>query len=250
MPIPLHRRLASEFRLRIADGRWPEGASAPSEASLREEFGTSRGPIRQALATLRDEGLIVGGRGRPPVVRRNAASTTSAHALGSLTAWAHGAGHEVGQRTIEQARHRAGAELATRLQVDEGEQVVTIRRVRRLDGAPAVLEQMHFVWPVGRRLMEWDPDSGSINAFLLGSGVDLYSSTHDLDAVAATEEEAEHLGVDPGAPLLRVRRVTTDSVGDVVEYAEDRYVPGRITISVENRPYATVADGADPAPAS
>ncbi|MDF0529288.1 GntR family transcriptional regulator [Tsukamurella sp. 8F] len=234
MSTPLHQRLASEFRTRIASGRWPEGESAPSEATLCEEFGTSRGPVRQALATLRAEGLIAGGRGRQPLVRRGSGAT-AASALGSLTAWAQSVGRDVGQRTVEQSRHAAGVELAERLQVDEGDPVVTIRRVRLLDGDPALIEEMHFVWSLGRRLMEWDPDSGSINAFLLDGGADLFASTHTLDAVAATDSDSELLSVPPGSPLLRVRRVTTDSAGDVVECAEDRYVPGYITITVENR---------------
>lgn len=245
VPTALHQRLAVEFRSRIATGQWPEGVPAPSEAALCEEFGTSRGPVRQALATLRHEGAIVGGRGRPPIVRRNAAGTTSASALGSLTAWAETVGRKVGQRTVEQSRHPAGVELADQLQVGEHDPVVTIARVRELDGVPVVIERMNFVWAVGRKLMEWDPDSGSINAFLLDAGVDLYSSRHDLDAVAATDEEAGYLGIEPGVPLLRVRRLTTDSVGDVVEYSDDRYLPGHITVTVENRLYAAAHQRSD-----
>lgn len=235
--LPLHQRLAAEFRARIASGRWPEGEQAPSEAVLCEEFGTSRGPVRQALATLRAEGLIVGGQGRSPVVRRNVPSH-SASALGSFTAWAREQGRSPGQRTVLQARVPATADIAERLQVAPGEPVLELRRVRTLDGAPALCETMYFVWSLGKRLMEFDPDSGSVNRFLLDAGADLYASTHQIDAVAATVEDAAQLGLPDGAPLLRVRRTTTDAAGDVVEYAEDRYVPGVTTVIVENRLFA------------
>ncbi|ADG78713.1 GntR family transcriptional regulator [Tsukamurella paurometabola] len=234
---PLHHRLAAEFRGRIAAGTWPEGQQAPSEAALCEEFGTSRGPVRQALATLRAEGLIVGGQGRSPVVRRNVASH-SASALGSFTAWAREHGREPGQRTTLQARVPASAELAERLQIEPGEPVLALRRVRTLDGAPALREEMYFVWDLGRQLMEFDPDSGSVNRFLLDRGADLFASTHRLDAVAATADDAADLLLAEGAPLLRVRRTTTDSAGDIVEYSEDRYVPGVTTVTVENRLFA------------
>ncbi|BDH57427.1 GntR family transcriptional regulator [Tsukamurella sp. PLM1] len=234
---PLHRRLADEFRARIESGRWPEGEQAPSEAALCEEFGTSRGPVRQALASLRAEGLIVGGRGRSPLVRRNVPSH-AASALGSFTGWAREHGREPGQRTVLQARVPASAEIAERLQVAEGEPVLELHRLRTLDGAPALLETMYFVWSLGCRLMEFDPDSGSVNRFLLDHGADLYASTHQLDAVAATADEADRLGLAEGAPLLRVRRTTTDAAGDVVEYAEDRYAPGLTTVIVENRLFA------------
>ncbi len=234
---PLHQRLAAEFRARISSGRWQEGEQAPSEAQLCEEFGTSRGPVRQALATLRAEGLIVGGQGRSPIVRRNVPSH-SASALGSFTAWAREQGREPGQRTTLQARVPASADIAERLQVDPGEPVLELRRVRTLDGAPALCETMFFVWSLGRRLMEFDPDSGSVNRFLLDAGADLFASSHQIDAVAATAEDAGQLGLPEGDPLLRVRRTTTDAAGDVVEYAEDRYVPGVTTVIVENRLFA------------
>lgn len=234
---PLHQRLAAEFRARIASGRWPEGEQAPSEAALCEEFGTSRGPVRQALATLRAEGLIVGGQGRSPIVRRSVASH-SASALGSFTAWAREQGHEPGQRTTLQARVPATAAIAELLGIEEGAPVLELHRVRSLDGAPALVETMYFVWELGKRLMEFDPDSGSVNRFLLDSGADLSASTHQIDAVAASADDAAQLGLAEGAPLLRVRRVTTDAAGEVVEYAEDRYAPGVTTVVVENRLFA------------
>lgn len=240
--LPLHQRLAAEFRARIDSGRWPEGEQAPSEAVLCEEFGTSRGPVRQALATLRAEGLIVGGQGRSPLVRRNVPSH-SASALGSFTGWAREHGREPGQRTVLQARIRATDGIAELLQIEPGAPVLELRRVRTLDGAPALVEVMYFVWELGKHLMEFDPDSGSVNRFLLDRGADLYASTHQLDAVAATADDAEQLGLAEGSPLLRVRRTTTDSAGDVVEHGEDRYVPGVTTVIVENRLFAAPAAG-------
>ena len=64
MGTPLHRTLADELRTRIRSGAIGVGEALPSEAELCREFSASRGPVRQALAALRDEGLIGGGQGR------------------------------------------------------------------------------------------------------------------------------------------------------------------------------------------
>jgi DNA-binding GntR family transcriptional regulator len=61
-----YARLADELRRRIGTGDLAQGAKAPSEAELAEEFSVARGTVRQALESLESEGLLttVPGRGR------------------------------------------------------------------------------------------------------------------------------------------------------------------------------------------
>lgn len=42
----------------IVQGRYPEGAKLPTETTLAQEFNVSRPVVREALARLRDDGLI------------------------------------------------------------------------------------------------------------------------------------------------------------------------------------------------
>ncbi|GAA4376764.1 UTRA domain-containing protein [Paeniglutamicibacter cryotolerans] len=86
--------------------------------------------------------------------------------------------------------------------------VVQVVRLRLLDGVPAMVEASAFVHSVGRRLFDFDADSGSIFGFLSDAGVDLRRGRHTIDAVAATAGDAELLGVEESSPLLRERRLT------------------------------------------
>ncbi|MFG3224591.1 GntR family transcriptional regulator [Kitasatospora sp. NPDC048194] len=231
--LPLHQRLGAEFQRRIAAGEWPEGEPVPSESQLCAEFGTSRGPVRQALAMLRREGSLVGGRGKPPVARRAAPSQPFGTFL-SFTQWARTIGREPGQTTLEVARRRASPEAAARLGLAEGEPVVELVRLRLLDGVPAMLERSTFVHDVGRILFDFDPDHGSVYEELLRRDVDLHHARHTIDAVAAEPGDAELLRVAVGAPLLRVRRLTASSRGVPLEDADDRYLPAMATFTIEN----------------
>ncbi|MBO1330590.1 GntR family transcriptional regulator [Streptomyces sp. VRA16 Mangrove soil] len=230
---PLHQRLGAEFRRRIEAGEWPEGQPVPSEAQLCEEFGTSRGPVRQALAQLRAEGHLVGGRGRPPVARRVTPSQPFA-SLMSFTQWARSIGREPGQYTVEVARRRAGPDTAARLGLDEGAPVVDLVRLRHLDGVPAMVERSTFVLEAGAHLFAVDPDAGSVYEALIARGVDLHHARHTIDAIAADPEDAELLDVAIGHPLLRVRRLAYTGDGTPVEYADDRYLPSMATFTIEN----------------
>ncbi len=61
--------IAAELRRRIQAGAYPPGLLMPSEPRLIAEFGASRGTIREALALLRAEGLVVTEHGRGSYVR-------------------------------------------------------------------------------------------------------------------------------------------------------------------------------------
>ncbi|MBW8482733.1 GntR family transcriptional regulator [Actinomadura parmotrematis] len=230
---PLHARLADALRERIVSGALAVGAPLPSEAHLVEEFALSRGTVRQALSALRHEGLIEGGRGRRPVVRRRPMGQPFETFL-SFTAWALQSGHVPGQRTIELARRGAGPEAAAALGVAPGEPVVDVLRLRLLDGEPVMLERSTFTLAIGRLLFDFDPDAGSIYAGLHERGVDIAGATHTIDAIAAPGEDARLLGVAKGGPLLRERRTATTTGGDPVEYADDRYRPDRATFTIAN----------------
>ncbi|WP_369045733.1 GntR family transcriptional regulator [Sinomonas sp. P10A9] len=230
---PRHTVIAAEFRRRIAEGIWPVGAKIPSESELCREFGTSRGPVRQALQSLRVEGLVAGGQGRPPVVSGSVPSQPFETLL-SFSEWAHGIDRTPGQRTIEVSLRTAGPEAAAALLLENGEKVVEILRVRSLDGAPVMVERTSFVHDVGRHLFDFDTDSGSIFAFLKQRGVDLRGARHTIDAILADTLDSELLGCAVGAALLRERRVTTTREGQPIEYSDDRYIPELTSFTIYN----------------
>jgi GntR family transcriptional regulator len=233
MTTPLHRLVAAELRSRIRSGAIDVGDALPSEAELCREFAASRGPVRQALAALRDEGLIGGGQGRRSVVL-DAVPAQPFDSFQSFTRRAELTGYVPGQRLQEIALRRPEPVVAAALQLDPDALAVQLVRLRLLDGRPAMLERMTFVESVGRPLLSADLDAGSIYALLIERGVDLHAARHTFDAVAADQRDAEVLGVALGHPLLRERRLTTDSHGVPLEWSDDRYRSDVATVTVSN----------------
>ncbi|MFE5794254.1 GntR family transcriptional regulator [Streptomyces sp. NPDC056503] len=233
MGTPLHTTISSTLRLRIRDGQIRVGEALPSEAQLCEEFSASRGPVRQALAALRDEGLIGGGKGKRAVVL-DAVPAQPFESFLSFTRRAELTGHLPGQRLQEIAMRRPEPEVSAALQLDQDELVVQLLRLRLLDGRPAMLERMTYTAAVGRPLFDADLDAGSIYALLTEQGVDLHSARHTFDAVAADATDARLLEVPEGSPLLRERRLTTDSGGVPIEWSDDRYRPDVAAVTVTN----------------
>lgn len=61
--------IAAELRARIESGELQPGGALPSEAGLRRRYGASRNTVRQALAVLERDGLVVAEHGRGRFVR-------------------------------------------------------------------------------------------------------------------------------------------------------------------------------------
>jgi GntR family transcriptional regulator len=178
--VALHVKIAESIRQQVRTGELTIGAALPSESQLREQWKSSRGPVRQALATLRAEGVITGGAGKPPVVCTNSISQ-SFDTLLSYSSWAHSIGRSPGQRTLELTLRRADSQVAAQLRIDEGVPVVEFLRLRLLDGEPAMLERATFIESVGRLLFDFDCDSGSVWAYLQAQGVRIATASHVID---------------------------------------------------------------------
>lgn len=232
--VPRHAAIAQVLRDEILDGRLVPGSPLPSEAQLTARFAVSRGTIRHALAALRSEGMLVGGRGRVPVVRRPGLSQ-SFDQLVSFSAWAQRLGRIPSARTLELARRPAGAEAAEQLGVAGGTPVFEYKRLRLLDGEPVMVERTTMIESIGRLLLDCDLDGGSVYAQLGERGVEFSEAHQTIVAIAAGGEDAALLAIGRRAPILEVRRRGLDPSGRALEWSYDRYRGDAIEITIHNQ---------------
>jgi GntR family transcriptional regulator len=233
-PLPRHAAIAQELREAIRSGEYPPGSPLPSEARLSERFKVSRGTVRHALATLRVEGLIVGGRGRMPIVRRSGMAQ-SFDQLVSFTMWARQLGRTPSARTLELARRPADPESAEQLALAPGTPVFQYKRLRLLDGEPVMIERTTMIEAVGRLLLDCDLDGGSVYGQLAARGIEFSEADQTIAAIAAGGDDAALLGIGRRSPLLEVRRRALDPDGRVLEWARDRYRADAFEITVHNQ---------------
>jgi len=231
----------------IRRGTWEVGTRLPSESELCATLDANRGQLRRVLAGLRADGIVAGGRGRPPVVR----STVPVRAFETFvpfSRWAESIGQVPGQRTLEVVRRPAQEGEARMLGIAVETPVVAVTRVRSLDDRPAMLERSCFPVESGRTLLHADLDQGSVHDRLIAAGVRLVTARHLIDAVAASGLEAETLGVETGSPILRERRVVRDDRGVAVEFADERYRPEAARFSIEHPVLALGREAASASP--
>lgn len=235
----MYTQIADDLRSRIARGELAPGDDVPTEGDLAERWRTSRGPIRNALATLRAEGLIETTRGRPArVVDRKAHQPVDVSV--PFTRWAREIGAVPGARTQEVSLRRADAAKAALLHVAPGTTIVQVLRLRYLDAVPTMLERLTYSEAAGRVLLSTDLDAVSITELLDQHGFASNDVDHEIDAVAADELDARLLEVAEGAPVLRLHRVSRGPDGTPFEASEDRYRSDivRFTVSASGRSHS------------
>jgi GntR family transcriptional regulator len=231
---PRHQRIADELRQLIAAGTLQPGDPLPSEHSLMQQFGVSRGTVRQARAALRADGSIGGSQGRKLFVR-GAPLTQPLGELVSFTSWVRSLGKEPRGQVISFESASGSEEVAAALELEVGDPIRRLVRVRSADGELLLIERTFFPETIGALLSDVDLEEHSVYDQLARRGITVASARHLIDAVEASEADARILGIVAGRALLRVQRHAFDADGRPVEWSDDRYRGDRLNFAIENR---------------
>lgn len=235
-PRPLHAQVAGALRAEIRDRSIPPGDALPSEASLRERFGVSRSVVRQALATLEEEGTVRRTRGRAPV----AAVPTEHHRLvqrvTGLFDQFSAEGLSLATAVLSLEPTEAGTPSAVHHLGTHG--LLRLERVRSVDG-----EALSYVrtWLPAERFA--DLNAGMLRDAslhrLMETRFDAVPSSgrRQIRAVPADPRIARELGVPDEAPLLLLEGGTFDQRGAPLEWFESWHRSDRVVFDIE-------ADGA------
>lgn len=137
----IYTRIYNELRQRIESGQLAPGSRLETEMELRQRYGVSRETIRRALALLESDGYII----------RKVSSGTFVRA--QKTQYAPSSYHESfteqmlrqGKRPSSEIRSiemltELPPQIGSALQLDAGEKVYCLKRVRRADDQPMAYE--------------------------------------------------------------------------------------------------------------
>jgi GntR family phosphonate transport system transcriptional regulator len=216
----------------IAVGRYTPGDRLPTEAELAARFGVNRHTVRRALAALSSEGRIYARRGSGAFV----AHRPTTYPIGkrvrfhqNLTA----SGHMPGKMVLHLAQRPADPTEAQALGLTEHDDVTVYEGLSLSDGTPIAL--FRSVFPLSRfpRMSEELRANPSVTAALQAHGIQDYTraSTH-ITAKIATITQANHLRIDPGAPILRTTSLNIDTDGAPIEFGRTWFAGDRVTLSL------------------
>jgi Transcriptional regulators len=226
----LWEQIAETLTHEIAE-RLHAGDRLPSEAKLYERFGVSRVTLRQALASLEQSGVVHPQAGRGWFVgpaETHSPVSEDPGVLQSFTEMARSRGLTPDSVVLHCVRRPADWDEAQELGTAPGAELLSLRRLRRLDGIAVAVD--HSLVPAAL-LPDATPEEfakGSLYAALQRNSVRPFRADYEVQAIAADSEHAALLGVEIGTPLLSARQICTDVHGRPIErghitYRGDRY---------------------------
>lgn len=221
------RRTADVLRQQIHTGTYADGL--PTENELAEEFFVSRNTIREALGVLKNEGLI----DRGPKVGTHVAQRKYEHGLDTLLGLKETFKHlgEVRNEVRAAMPVAAPPAVARRLQLEPGEQVVFVERLRYLGDLPLSLDLTYLSPDIGMRILDHPLETNDLFALIEQvSGHRLGMASLALEAIPADAHSAATLQVPEGAALLMLERLTSLDDGRPVDLEYIRMRGDRITM--------------------
>jgi GntR family transcriptional regulator len=229
-PVPLWSQLLDDLRHRADAGEFVE--AFPSEMALVEEYGISRNTVRDAVGRLRNDGIVVAGRGRRPRLGAGVEIEQPLGALYSLYDSVEAAGLE--QRSVVRALEvRAEASAAVHLGLVSDAPLVYLERLRLAAGEPLAIDHAWFPAELAEPLLTVDfTHTGFYDELANRTGIRLTGGEEHLRAVMPTRMERSLLKLGSGIAGFAIDRLG---------YVRDRPVEWRHTLVRGDRFSVTAA---------
>jgi GntR family transcriptional regulator len=219
--VPLYMQLADRIsRLIEHRGEAAIGKFLPSETECVQHFNVSRPTVRQAMNRLSHLGLIVREKGRGTFI----ASRLSHHMSHGFEEEMKAANRNVQARMLEWHRMPPPEAVRRVLNLEQGEEVWFLRRLRVVDGVAVGNEDRYFPKVLGERISERDAKSEPMLALLQKATGE--RSTHveiDVTSSTAGRELGALLRVKPSACVL-AKRLTYFFNGKPLAYGSTTFL--------------------------
>ncbi|MHC6628293.1 GntR family transcriptional regulator [Streptomyces globosus] len=231
--VPRYLQIAEDIVQQIRAGVLKPGDQVPSEAEMVERYGVSGGTIRKAMTEIRASGLVDTRHGkgsyvkaRPPVRHRSSDRFRRSLRRGGKAAYlaeSEQSGATAKVSVIFIGPMEAPEEIAQRLDVEPGTQILARRRLYFRNGTPVETATSYLPWDVVKDIPELfaeNPGGGGIYARLEDHGHVFAEFVETLQARPAAKAEASELALSPGAPVVHLLRNAVTETGRVVEVCD------------------------------
>lgn len=162
--VPIYVQLKKVIKERIENKVYLPGQMIPSEKEFTEKYNISRMTVRQAIADLVNEGILIREKGKGTYVARNVIEKQLE--LQSFSEDMKGRGLVPGSRIIKVEEVKASEEVAEHLKLKENDTVYFINRLRLADNTPMAIEYCYLPCKLFPNLFKYNLENWSLYEIL------------------------------------------------------------------------------------
>jgi GntR family transcriptional regulator len=227
-PLPLYHQVREVLLTYITQSELKQGSLLPTEREIGEKLQVSRITVRRAIDDLVREGYLVTQQGKGTFVARPKIQRRMTQ-MKSFSQQMLEEGYRPGSQLLSLRHEKATGQVASALRLAEGSWIWIVERLRYADDEPICISVAYLNLPLEIALAPAElQQEGSLWSILEEKGITFSRSETTIQAVAASETEADLLGMEIGSPLLLVEGVVFMADGTPVEYHQmfnrgDRY---------------------------
>lgn len=208
---PLYKQLEDLILTKINDGTLSAGSKLPTENELSEQYHVSRVTVRKALAALNSQGYLEKKSGKGTFIAEKKLQRPLSSAVLSFSKMCQLMNVKSGAKTIKIAIEEPTLEETELLNLNEGEKILIIERIRYADNEPVLLESNKFPESFNFLFGE-DLNNSSLYEILKNKHNIIFDhSSKTIDITFASSNVAKTLGITKGYPLLRINSIVHDS---------------------------------------
>lgn len=229
--VPLYQQVQEDIKNAIEQGKYRPKEKIPSEPELSAEYNVSRITVRRAVEELCNEGYLVKMRGRGTFVstpRINRKITVS-NQTESFSATCRALGMVPGARLLDCKIVPVRSDERTFFGCGPDALLLYIQRIRTADGQPIFEENLFLPYEPFKELMKcnWN-DTSAFDTIASVSGRRCDAAPRrTIEAIRATTEQSQLLGVPQGDPLLYLHIYFVDQYGNPLCIGRQYYVGNR-----------------------
>lgn len=209
----------------IEEKQLKAGEKLPSEAELSKMLGVSRLTLREALNSLKTEGRVyaIQGKGTFVSCEMDNIENVMNYNLG-VTEMIRANGHVPGTASFQKILAQADRQIADRLGVREGMDVLVCSRVRLADDMPVAFTTDYMSNRIAQEFLGNMDENISIYDFIEKKcGISIGVCRTEMIPAKADKKLAELLNIPKETLLMKFKLILNDVFGEPLVYAEEYF---------------------------
>jgi GntR family transcriptional regulator, N-acetylglucosamine utilization regulator len=230
--VPYYEQIVEQIRTQIKEKKLAEGETFCSEGEVARMLGISKMPVRQAFQKLRSEGLLVVSRGKRPIIGSGKVPWNFQELRG-FSEEMRRRGLQPSAKVISVERKQPDGEVTQALNLQPGNEVYCLKRLRYVDGQPVAVVTSFLPSAIFPDIDKQDVQGQSLyHVFEQVYKRELHWAEEVIGAAIVNAEDARLLQAAVGSAVLLIKETTYDTNEVAIEYSVSVLRGDRYTASV------------------